>query len=598
MGDALNRNFVRSVLAEGGTIKPLVISSADSQGLGLCNPSVFIDRGEIWAILRNVNYTLYHCENAQTFNNRWGPLSYLNPEHDLHLRTWNFLCKLTPELDIERYWKIDTSTLDKEPLWEFVGLEDARLVRWDGKLYGIGVRRDTTTNGQGRMELSELEVTDKAVKELGRYRIEHPTNPEWYCEKNWMPVLDMPYHFVQWTNPAVVVKANLESLKSERAREPNEANKIEGLPFLRGSSQVIPWRGYHVCIVHDCDLIKNRNGQKDATYMHRFVVYDCDWNTVKIGEPFSFMGGEIEFCCGLAQWENDFLITFGFQDNCAFILRVPEQMIAKVLGVDAPREKWRATKVPALEITTSIPVNGCPPRCAFCPQDKLQAAYVGERLLSLPDYKKLIDKIPQEVQITFAGYVEPFINRDCAAMIRHAYMTGHKVSVFTTGVGMSLNDLEQIWDLPFTGVQGGFVLHLPDVEGYFSHHSSKYADLLSAIKRKKIKNFRTVTMGTLSPTLREMFPDTIRQTMYSRAGNLKMDGLVQIGTKEVPTTCGCQERLYHGVLLPNGDMSLCCMDYGLDHVLGNLYEQSYEEIVPVDGTAFELCKSCENGVAA
>lgn len=595
----MNRNFVRSVLAEGGTIKPLMISSVDSAGLGLCNPSVFVDRDEIWLILRNVNYTLYHCENAQTFNNRWGPLSYLNPENDLHLRTTNFLCKLTPSLEIEKYWKISTNALDKEPLWEFVGLEDARLVRWDGHLYGIGVRRDTTTNGQGRMELSELEVTDGAVKEIGRYRIEHPTNPEWYCEKNWMPVLDKPYHFIQWTNPAVLIKADLTTLKSCRAQDVNEAGKIDGLPFLRGSSQVIPWRGYYVCVVHDCDLLKNKIGQKDATYMHRFVVYDRDWNTVHIGESFSFMGGEIEFCCGLAEWKGDLLITFGFQDNAAFILQVPAQMLPKVLGVDVPPERWRATNYPTLEVTTAIPKRGCPMRCAYCPQDLLVESYSGERVLSFANFVRLLEKVPRDVQITFAGYTEPFLNPDCAAMIRHAHSTGHKVSLFTTGVGMNLGHLEQIRDIPFTGVQGGFVVHLPDVEGYFSHRSVDYTRLLAAMKNgPPISNFRTMTMGTLSPDLREMFPQTVKADMFSRAGNVKRTDLVQIEAQEVATTCGCQERLYHSVLLPNGDISLCCMDYGLKHKLGNLYRQSFDEIVPVDGTPFELCKNCENGVPA
>lgn len=610
MGALPNRNFVKSVLAEGGTIHQLMINSADSSGLGLCNPSIFVDRGELWLILRNVNYTLYHCENGQTFNNRWGPLVYLNPENDQHLRTKNFLCKLTPGLEIERYWKIDTSALDKDPLWEFVGLEDARLVRWDGHLYGIGCRRDTTTNGQSRMELSELEISGNAVKEIGRYRIEHPTNPEWYCEKNWMPVLDKPYHFVQWTNPAVLVKVDLETLKSCRAQEVDEADKIEGLPFLRGGSQAIPWRDYYVCVVHDCDLFKNNIGQKDATYMHRFVVYDRDWKIVRIGDPFSFLDGEIEFCCGLAEWEGDLLVTFGFQDNCAFILRVPEQAIPKVLGVNEtiqPRAKkeWRVTPYPTLEITTAVPKHGCPLRCAFCPQDKLESAYYGERTLSFSDYAKLLDKVPREVQITFAGFTEPFLNPECADMICHAHATGHKVSLFTTGVGMSLDDFERIKGLPFTGVQGGFVLHLPDSEGYFSHHSDQYTKLLAVIKREspRLSNFETMTMGTLSSDLRELFPETIRRPMYSRAGNVKKTEFIQISlnsveTKKDATTCGCPERLYHSVLLPNGNVSLCCMDYGLEHILGNLFKQAYEDVIPADGTPFELCKSCENGVSA
>ena len=53
-------------------------------------------------------------------------------------------------------------------MWDFVGLEDARLVKWNETYYLCGVRRDTTTNGQGRMELSEIDIKDDSVKELKR----------------------------------------------------------------------------------------------------------------------------------------------------------------------------------------------------------------------------------------------------------------------------------------------------------------------------------------------------------------------------------------------------------------------------------------------
>lgn len=327
------RNFVGAVLAQGGSCKPLILPSSVSGGLPFCNPSVFMDDGEVWAILRGVNYVLYHCETGELFNNRWGPLSYLNPEHDQHLRTTNYLCKLTADLDIEHYWKIDTTVLDTEPLGEFVGLEDARLVRWAGRLYGVGVRRDTTKNGVGRMELSEMELRGDAVKEVGRYRIE-PPNRESYCEKNWMPVLDSPYHFVKWTNPLELVKVDLKALEAVQARPVDETAKIPGLPDLRGGSQVIRWRGFYVCLVHECDLKWNRNGQKDASYRQRFVTWNLDWSGVHVGEAFSFMDGEIEFCCGLALSGEDLLVTFAFQDNCSFILRIPASMIPGILGKD------------------------------------------------------------------------------------------------------------------------------------------------------------------------------------------------------------------------------------------------------------------------
>jgi hypothetical protein len=65
---------------------------------------------------------------------------------------------------------------------------------------------------------------------------------------------------------------------------------------------------------------------------------------------------------------------------------------------------------------------------------------------------------------------------------------------------------------------------------------------------------------------------------------------------EKQMTCGCLEKMYHNVMLPNGDVSLCCMDYGLKHILGNLYEQDYEEIIPENNQCFELCRLCENAV--
>ena len=37
-------------------------------------------------------------------------------------------------------------------------------------------------------------------------------------------------------------------------------------------------------------------------------------------------------------------------------------------------------------------------------------------------------------------------------------------------------------------------------------------------------------------------------------------------------------KLNHSVLLPNGDVVLCCMDYSIKHKVGNLLEQEYCEI--------------------
>ena len=73
-------------------------------------------------------------------------------------------------------------------MWEFIGLEDARIFEWEGKLYTCGVRRDLDTVGTGRMELCEIEVQEDAVVELSRFRIPTPGADDEYCSKNWMPI--------------------------------------------------------------------------------------------------------------------------------------------------------------------------------------------------------------------------------------------------------------------------------------------------------------------------------------------------------------------------------------------------------------------------
>ena len=309
------RNFCKLALQANGNIFPLTIPSNESGHTGLTNPSVLWNGKNLFINIRNVQYALYHSEFGQKFQNHWGCLAYLNPEDDITLRTQNFL-----SVNSSDYKWVDTSKLDKKPLWEFIGLEDGRLVYWEDKLYLIGVRRDTTTNGVGRMELSEIQDG----REVKRYRIEPPSGYT-YCEKNWMPIADMPFHFVKWTNPTEVVKVNLATLKSETIVLKEQS--IDVMRDLRGGSQVIKYKDYYIAITHEVDLWFDYMNHKDAHYYHRFIVWDKDWNIVKHTDPFKFLDANIEFCCGLTHFKDKFLITFGFQDSTAYMLEITEEFL-------------------------------------------------------------------------------------------------------------------------------------------------------------------------------------------------------------------------------------------------------------------------------
>ena len=230
-----------------------------------------------------------------------------------------------------------------------------------------------------------------------------------------------------------------------------------------------------------------------------------------------------------------------------------------------------------LEITTRI---GCL-NCDYCPQDRLLAAYKSDtKSMSLETFSACVAEIPESVRIHFSGFCEPFLNHDCSKMICLAHEWGHPVVVYTTLVGFDRLDADLIFDIPFVD----FAVHVPDEHTHYKFGS--FLDGLRLLNEYRI-NFRFEQV--VSP--------------ITRAGN---DGSVR------PTIAGhiaCREnRHMQNVLLPNGDVYLCCMDYGLQHRLGNLLTDTYESLFEstehrrivagfADGSD-TLCRKCERAYNA
>ncbi len=60
-------------------------------------------------------------------------------------------------------------------------------------------------------------------------------------------------------------------------------------------------------------------------------VWDKNFDLIKISKQFNFMGAHIEFCAGMAIKDDSMLITFGFQDNAAYIVKSPMSVIEEYL---------------------------------------------------------------------------------------------------------------------------------------------------------------------------------------------------------------------------------------------------------------------------
>ena len=306
---------------------------------------------------------------------------------------------------------------------------------------------------------------------------------------------------------------------------------------------------------------------------------------------------------------------------------------------------WPPRHTSQLEITVNIAHKGCAVACIVCPQDKLSKTYnlYPEnkliRDLSFDTFKTAIDKVPLTTRIDFSGYTEPYLNKDCSKMIKYVHDRGHTVSVYTTLVGATESDVDLLLDIcqhptrPFSAFdqENPLCIHLPDEGGVMPVRiTNKYKRVLKYLitKAQSLRlglgtHIRIMTMdknGKLSKEILDVFPvDKIpfQFKAISRASNLDDDGVKRkaptmtnyeggVGMKTGKIICK-SNSLHNNVLIPNGDVHLCCMDYGLEAKVGNLLENDYdylhngEEMKYITDRMTDdslegdiICRRCEN----
>lgn len=238
-----------------------------------------------------------------------------------------------------------------------------------------------------------------------------------------------------------------------------------------------------------------------------------------------------------------------------------------------------------LEINTVI---GCSLGCVYCPQDTVVRAYrqlqspLGS-VMSLETFVTCLDKLPPGVRIDFSGMAEPWLNPHCTEMLLYAHRQGFEIAVYTTAAGLSEADIDRLADVPFRV----FTVHLPDATGRYTRipHDDQYLQTIRKLGGT-ISQAHFTVIGTVHPAVREVINRPVRSiSLHDRAGNVGPDRLSDLPDLAFTSTGKIRGRLRcsavtgyelnHNVLFPNGDVALCCMDYGLRHGLGNLLENSY-----------------------
>jgi len=261
----------------------------------------------------------------------------------------------------------------------------------------------------------------------------------------------------------------------------------------------------------------------------------------------------------------------------------------------------------SLAITTTV---GCRNNCSYCPQSSFIRSYkklAGDTSMSFETFADCISSVPRNICLSFSGFSEPWINPDCTRMILHAHEQKFSIRVNTTLIGMQAEDILQLKQVPFVK----FVVHLPDDQNLTHIRVDEtYMDNLRLLLKQKPENlmwkFHRSPGAGIHPQAKEILQEHRAEIRYfglnSRAGKVDSGSEYRV-VNHGRVLRECQD-FHHNILLPNGDVALCHMDWSLKHILGNLLTVDYADIHA--GEAYKklldsllepeadiLCRECE-----
>ncbi|OSS42373.1 hypothetical protein DESAMIL20_1926 [Desulfurella amilsii] len=237
----------------------------------------------------------------------------------------------------------------------------------------------------------------------------------------------------------------------------------------------------------------------------------------------------------------------------------------------------------SIEFTMQV---GCGVGCSFCPQSIFVKNYKSDiKRFTLENFKKALNNIEGSSikEIKFSGFSEPLENSQIYEFIIEAYKKNFHVELITTLKNFSKEGFEKIKDLP---IKCHISIQPPNAnnrKGLSDSEAWGNIEQLLFLKPKCNLIFGcldtnlTIENKNNIKKLADKLNITVKYEKYTtRAGYMGSNHLASTHKKLL-----CKHNM-GPVALPNGDLALCCMDFGLKHTIGNIFEQRYIDILNGD----------------
>jgi uncharacterized Fe-S cluster-containing radical SAM superfamily protein len=243
-----------------------------------------------------------------------------------------------------------------------------------------------------------------------------------------------------------------------------------------------------------------------------------------------------------------------------------------------------------LNVTTT---SGCRGRCVYCPQDRYwDAMRERPRFLTAAEFEALVPMLAGTHfdVLSFGGFSEPFDNPEIVELLTLASELDFvdDVVVYSNGEAMTRETMRALEHVRLGTVDVS--CHGFDPETYrrtrsFVDPAAVRTNLLHLLgHRENIENLvvsvsgpfgSDESLGELETLCASAGATLLRRDLHSRAG------LLRIGRDERKSGAfRCAKFDFEKpVLVPGGDVSLCCQDFALHAVIGNLHDRPFAELM-------------------
>jgi hypothetical protein len=191
--------------------------------------------------------------------------------------------------------------------------------------------------------------------------------------------------------------------------------------------------------------------------------------------------------------------------------------------------------------------------------------------------------VPKHVRIDFSGMAEPWANRFATDMLENALYEG--ATSRSTPRCKGMRDPETVASAARVRVASR------GCRGPLARHARQHARVQGqrAVPKRRWRSFarlKGVRFMTMAESSVAGSAD-MKWRPITRAGNLDLQtiegqDITLDPVYRTPVTCSFTPFYDQNVLLPNGDVVLCCMDYSIKHKLGNLLVDDYYDLFKSD----------------